>query len=800
MGLFKSKEAKAFEKKQQTKAAARKITKHIDSLKKQKDMYIDRAKEAHIKGLASSYSIARSGIKATMIQLKRAGEMQLNLELLMQQRDFAALSGSFVKGMDIVSKELIKETGKIDFIKVSQQFNKAMGKSGIAADNLDDMLDNNEDAFSDISGTESISDSEIDMLIGIEAVEATRNIDRELDRLTGANSTRKSGDESFRSEMPPRSQSNLDAQQAQKPIGQPQKREILPPLSVPKNPSTQQQISSSNKFVSNAMEGEPQKLSEFLGQEKAITKLQLAIDYAKDEGEDIEDVLLTGGAGLGKSTLAAIIANEMGRTLIRQHASALRTKAELTNLIKKIKKGDIVFIDEIHELSDPLQTALLDALQDKRYAYSEGRGDKAFAKTLDVPSFTLIGATTHGGGLLNAFRGRFGNVVRLDPYEAEGLARIIRAQVVKKGKSMDAALAMTAGELCRGTPRRAKKYAKHILQIVGKDSVVTQNTLDKWRKVHEIDSLGLLAAERRLLEILAVDYKGEPASASTLSGAMQEEELTIIKEYEPHLINLGLIARTTRGRVARKKAFEHLGVPVPDKLAGLDESTLELQEESIEEVELAPTINDELPRQTESSQDNAQLEMNNDIRYKRGERAELEVAKALEENFDSNNYRVYNNIIFKNGERTFEIDHLVVSPQGIFVIETKDYKGTIEGFQSAELFFQHTDTPKAIHTFKNPILQNAGHIKALVETIGAYPYIGAVVFSDRSELKVKSTSFVGKISELVDYIKSNTDQLLDAGQIQKVHAKIEQFAITGEAAKELHKKYVEEIRRRKSSE
>jgi len=580
MGLFESKEAKAFKRRQQTRQSVRKIAKHIESLNKQRDLYIQRAKDAHLKGLTSSYDVARSGIKATLVQLKRAGEMQLNLELLKQQRDFVALSGNFVKGMDIVSKELIKETGKIDFVKVSQQFNKAMGKAGVSADNLEDMLDNNADTFSDISGTDSIGDDDIDALIGIEVVDEMKKIDKELDKVFGADGKEKKDEDFFRKEMQPRKQSEHSAPKIEM-VESAMQNDAEKLSRARQSFAVKDDKIQSNKPAQNANDSEPQFLSDFLGQDKAVAKLKYAIEDARREGEDLEDVLLTGAAGLGKSTLASVIANEMGKKLIRQHASAIRSKNELTNLVKKIKKGDMVFIDEIHELSPSIQTALLDVMQDKRYSFSDGKGDKAYVKRIDVPSFTLLGATTHAGGLTTALKSRFlGNSIRLDPYNSQGLASIIQAQTIKRGKKMDFDIAIIVGELCRGTPRRAKKYAKHILQILGTDEIITQNTLDKWREVHEVDSLGLLPAERRLLEILVKDYKGEPASASTLAGVIQEEEQTILKEYEPHLLKLQLIARTARGRVALKKAFEHLGEPIPDKLIQPDESVLEEVEEN----------------------------------------------------------------------------------------------------------------------------------------------------------------------------------------------------------------------------
>jgi Holliday junction DNA helicase RuvB len=782
MGLFESKEEKAFKRKQQTRQSVRKISKHIESLNKQRDLYIQRAKDAHLKGLTSSYNIARSGIKATMIQLKRAGEMQLNLELLMQQRDFAALSGSFVKGMDIVSKELIKETGKIDFVKISQQFNRAMGKAGLSSDNLEDMLDSNADVFSDISGTDSISDSDIDALIGIEIVDEMKRLDKDLDRLFGAEEKKKSGDDSFKQEMQPLRQSETSETQSRNHMPSLQS-EVVSPVPVSAIIPTRSEASKGVKPSLNSIDGEPQSLSDFLGQDKAIAKLRYAIEDAKRENEDLEDVLLTGAAGLGKSTLATVIANEMGKTLIRQHASAIRSKNELTNLMKKIKKGDVVFIDEIHELSHPIQTALLDAMQDKRYSYSDGRGDKAYVRTIDIPSFTLIGATTHAGGLTNALKSRFlGNSIRLEPYDSEGLASIIQAQATKRGKKMDFDVALIAGELCRGTPRRAKKYAKHILQIAGTDEFITEDTLDKWREVHEIDSLGLLPAERKLLEILVKDYIGEPASASTLAGIIQEEEQTVVREYEPHLLSLQLIARTVRGRVALKKAFEHLGVPVPEKLAQLDESVLEIDGDDSTSESVMPKADDSISEER---------------KYKRGERAELEVANIIDENFSSETYKVFHNLILKNGDRTVEIDHLLVSPYGVFVVETKDYKGVVEGFQNTDFFFQHIETPKATNPFRNPIKQNEGHIRALVDILGAYPYIGAVVFSDRCELKVRSVSFVGKISELVDYIKASNEELLNREQQDDIIAKINEHVIVGDEAEEIHRKFVEEQRKKK---
>ncbi|MGQ9609751.1 MAG: Holliday junction branch migration DNA helicase RuvB [bacterium] len=311
----------------------------------------------------------------------------------------------------------------------------------------------------------------------------------------------------------------------------------------------------------------PRRLDDFLGQDKVKEKLRIAIEAAKTRGEVLEHVLLSGPQGLGKSTLANIIAHEMGGNIKTVVGPTLVQKADLAAILTNLQRGDILFIDEIHRTRNDIQEMLYPAMEDYRLDIIIGQGPSARTVPIPLPRFILIGATTRTGLLTAPFRDRFGITLRLDFYSVDNLKEIIR----RDSKLFNIAIEDGADEIIasrsRGTPRVAKRMLRRIRDYVKvkANGVITVKAVLEALKFYEVDSLGLEEMDREILRTIIEKFNGGPVGLGTIAVSVSEEERTIEDAHEPYLIQAGLIKRTPSGRVATKLAYEHIGLKPPAK-------------------------------------------------------------------------------------------------------------------------------------------------------------------------------------------------------------------------------------------
>jgi Holliday junction DNA helicase RuvB len=307
----------------------------------------------------------------------------------------------------------------------------------------------------------------------------------------------------------------------------------------------------------------PKALDDFIGQEKHKANLRVYIEAAKRRGEPLDHILLCGPPGLGKTTLAHILASEMGVDLHITSGPAVEHKGALTGLLTRAKRGDVIFIDEIHRLSAPVEEALYPAIEDFRIDVVTGEGPYAESISVDLRPFTLVGATTRAGLLTKPLHERFGVSLRLDFYEPGELERIVLRNAGLLDIACEANGARTLAERSRGTPRVANRLLRRVrdfsmVEGSGKiDTAIVELTCERL----EVDRSGLDEMDRRLLEILIHHYEGGPVGVETLAAALAEPRDTIEDVYEPYLLQQGFLGRTPRGRIATRRAYEHLGVP-----------------------------------------------------------------------------------------------------------------------------------------------------------------------------------------------------------------------------------------------
>ena len=309
----------------------------------------------------------------------------------------------------------------------------------------------------------------------------------------------------------------------------------------------------------------PRRLSEYIGQEKVKENLKVYIEAAKRRGESLDHVLLYGPPGLGKTTLAGIVANEMGVNLRVTSGPAIEKQGDLAALLTNLNEGDILFIDEIHRLNRSVEEVLYPAMEDYALDIIIGKGPSARSIRLDLPKFTLVGATTRAGQLSAPLRDRFGVILRLELYTAEELAMIVRRSADILGIGVDEQGALEVASRSRGTPRianRLLKRARDFAQVIGDGTIDADNAriaLDRM----EIDRLGLDAIDRLLLTSMIRNYNGGPVGLETIAAAIGEEAVTIEDVYEPYLMQLGFLSRTPRGRVVTPAGYAHVGIPMP---------------------------------------------------------------------------------------------------------------------------------------------------------------------------------------------------------------------------------------------
>jgi Holliday junction DNA helicase RuvB len=309
----------------------------------------------------------------------------------------------------------------------------------------------------------------------------------------------------------------------------------------------------------------PKSLGEFVGQEAARENLRVFIDAARARGEAMDHVLFFGPPGLGKTTLAQIVAREMGVGFRATSGPVIGKTGDLAALLTNLEPHDVLFIDEIHRLNPVVEEVLYPAMEDRALDLIIGEGPSARSVRIDLPPFTLIGATTRQGLLTTPLRDRFGIPVRLNFYTVEELERVVTRGAGKLGISVDAAGAREIARRSRGTPRVAGRLLRRVRDFahVAGAAVVTAEVADKALTKLEVDGLGLDAMDRRYLTMIADIYKGGPVGVETLAAGLAEPRDTIEDVIEPFLIQLGLVARTARGRCLNDGGWKHLGLAPP---------------------------------------------------------------------------------------------------------------------------------------------------------------------------------------------------------------------------------------------
>jgi len=311
----------------------------------------------------------------------------------------------------------------------------------------------------------------------------------------------------------------------------------------------------------SAFEGlRPKSLDEFIGQKKVKENLKVFIEAAKKRNEPLDHVLLYGPPGLGKTTLAHIIAREMGANIRLTSGPAIERPGDLAAILTNIKEGDVIFIDEIHRLSHVVEEVMYPAMEDYEIDIIIGKGPSARSIRLELPKFTLVGATTRAGLLTSPLRDRFGMSMRFDFYEPEDLNTIIGRSARILGVEIEDEGSLEIAKRSRGTPRIANRLLRRVRDFasVGNKKTIDREVVNDSLNKLDVDFLGLDGMDRRILKKIIKDFDGGPVGAETLAVTVSEEVETIEDVYEPYLVQIGFINRTPRGRVATKAAVEHL--------------------------------------------------------------------------------------------------------------------------------------------------------------------------------------------------------------------------------------------------